>query len=41
MFTKHLKADYAIRKILVQQNKLSKSRMCLVYIIKTISYLFK
>lgn len=41
IFTKHLKADYAIRKILVQQNKLSKSRMYLVYIIKTISYLFK
>ena len=41
MFIKHLKADFAIRKNLVQQNKFSKSRMLLVYLIKLLSYLFK
>jgi hypothetical protein len=41
IFTKHLKADFTIRKTLVQQNKLSTSRMFLVYLIKLFSYLFK
>ena len=41
MFIKHLKADFAIRKNLVQQNKFSKSRMFLVYLIKLFSFLFK
>ena len=41
IFIKHLKADFAIRKNLVQQNKFSKSRMLLVYLIKLLSYLFK
>jgi len=40
-YIKHLRADFQIRKKLVEQNKLSKSRMYLVYIIKTISYLFR
>ena len=41
IYIKHLRADFQIRKKLVEQNKLSKSRMYLVYIIKTISYLFR
>lgn len=41
MYIKHLRADLQIRKKLVEQNKLSKSRMYFVYIIKTISYLFR
>ena len=41
IYIKHLRADFQIRKKLVEQNKLSKSRMYLVYIIKTISYFFK
>lgn len=40
-YIKHLRADFKIRKKLVEQNKLSKSRMFLVYIIKTISYFFR
>jgi len=40
-YIKHLRADFKIRKKLVKQNKLSKSRMFLVYIIKTISYFFR
>tara|TARA_B100001093_G_scaffold517497_1_gene599206 strand:- start:323 stop:1147 length:825 start_codon:yes stop_codon:yes gene_type:complete len=40
-YIKHLRADLQIRKKLVEQNKLSKSRMYFVYIIKTISYLFR
>ena len=40
-YIKHLRADFQIRKKLVEQNKLSKSRMYLVYIIKTISYFFR
>ena len=41
IYIKHLRADFQIRKKLVEQNKLSKSRMYLVYIIKTISYFFR
>ena len=41
IYIKHLRADFQIRKKLVEQNKLSKSRMYLVYIIKTISYFYK
>lgn len=41
MFIQHLRADFTIRKKLVEQNKLSKSRMFLVYFIKLLSYLFK
>ena len=41
IYIKHLRADFQIRKKLVEQNKLSKLRMYLVYIIKTISYFFK
>lgn len=40
IYLKHLRADFQIRKKLVEQNKLSKSRMYLVYLIKTISYIF-
>ena len=40
-YIKHLRADLRIRKKLVEQNKLSKSRMYLVYIIKTISFFFR
>ncbi len=41
IYIQHLKSDFQIRKKLVEQNKLSKSRMYLVYIIKTISYFFR
>ena len=41
MYIKHLKADFIIRTQLVEQNKLSKSRMFLVYLIKLFSYLLK
>ncbi len=41
IYIKHLRADFQIRKKLVEQNKLSKSRMYLVYIIRTISYFFR
>jgi len=40
-FVKYLKNDFVIRKQLVEENKLSKTRMIMVYIIKTFSYLFK
>lgn len=40
-YIKHLRADFQIRKKIVEQNKLSKSRMYLVYIIKTISYFIR
>ena len=41
MYIKHLRADFIIRSQLVEQNKLSKSRMFLVYLIKLFSYLLK
>jgi len=40
-FFKYLKNDFVIRKKLVEENKLSKTRMIMVYIIKTFFCLFK
>jgi len=40
-FIKYLKNDFFIRKKLVEENKLSKTRMIIIYIIKIFSYLFK
>tara|TARA_B100001175_G_C19509224_1_gene642695 strand:- start:710 stop:1600 length:891 start_codon:yes stop_codon:yes gene_type:complete len=41
MFVKHIKSDFIVRKTLVEQNNLSKSRMLFVYLIKYFSYFFK
>ena len=41
MYMKQLRADFQIRKKLVEQNKFSKSRMYLVYLIKIISFLYR
>ena len=41
LFIKYLKDDFIIRKKLVEDNKLSKSRMFLVYLIKLFAYFIK
>ncbi len=41
LFINYLKNDFIIRKKLVKQNKLSTTRMKMIYIIKIFSYLFK
>lgn len=41
VFINYLKNDFIIRKKLVKQNKLSTTRMKMIYIIKIFSYLFK
>ena len=41
LFMNYLKNDFIIRKKLVKQNKLSTTRMKMIYIIKIFSYLFK